>query len=81
VLADEEQFWPRVSLGLWGEVEPRAAERLRKQSAINAKHANLFGALNNAGHDLIGWDPKDVLRDTKRALTDLMDWRNDAERR
>ncbi len=75
VLGDEEQFWPRVSLGLWGEVEPRASDRLRKQSATNARHADLFGALNNAGHDLIRWNPNDLLRDTERALTDLMDWK------
>ena len=72
VLSREEQFWPRVSLGLWNEVYHGAADRLRKQSAA---HASLFGALNNAGHELVRWDPKDLLRDTERALTDLMGWK------
>ena len=71
VLSNQTQFWPRVSLGLWGEVDHGAADRLRKQSAA---YASLFGALNNAGHDLVSRDPKDLLRDTERALAALMGW-------
>ncbi len=71
VLSHQTQFWPRISLGLWGEVDDGAADRLRKRSAA---YASLFGALNNAGHDLVSRDPKDLLRDTERALTALMGW-------
>ena len=75
MLGREQQFWPRVSLGLWNEVDPRASDRLRRQSTAFVHHADLLGALNNAGHDLIRWDPKDLLTETQRALTDLMGWK------